>query len=240
MNQENYKARQVRAKTQQVLNYHYDETKPGKPLQLLIPGGLIALASLALIVFIAYRVWFEASLDSATGIPLLIVLAPFYIGGVFLFSYGYELYNLPRALRLTAIVVFITVAAVVIVAVLFVLLGSGTELGGSSKSSPSRSRSRELSRSTNTSTSSTSSSSSGGGWNSGVGPIFIGGLGMPGGTTTREVVKEVPAQPTEPAKPQPITCPNCGRSYIPEENNFVCPGCGAPSPTQSETQPTKE
>jgi len=32
-----------------------------------------------------------------------VLLAPVYIGGVFLFSYGYELYDLPRALRLTAI-----------------------------------------------------------------------------------------------------------------------------------------
>jgi hypothetical protein len=40
------------------------------------------------------------------------LLAPFYVGGVFLFSYGYELYNVPRAIRLTAIIVFVTLAAV--------------------------------------------------------------------------------------------------------------------------------
>src|SRR3989338_4604277 len=124
MSEANYRARQVRAKTAQVVDYHRDDAKPGKPLYLLIPGGLIALISLGLIVFIAYRVWLEESLAQNTGLTLIAVLAPLYVGGVFLFSYGYELYNLTRALRLTAIIVFVTVASVVILAVLLVLLGS--------------------------------------------------------------------------------------------------------------------
>lgn len=221
MDQETYKARQVRAKTQQVIDYHYDEEKPGKPLQLLIPGGLIALASLALIVFIAYRVWYEGSMEQGTGLPLLALLSPLYVGGVFLFSYGYELYNLPRALRLTAIIVFITISAVVIVAVLFVLLGSSSKSGSSSRSRSSSGKS------SNTSSSASSGNWSGGG---GVGPIFLGGLNTPG--TTREVVREVPV---EPPKPQPITCPNCGRSYIPADNNYICPSCGAPAPPQDKS-----
>lgn len=220
MEQEDYRDRQVRAKTRQVVDYHYDEARPGKPLHLLIPGGLIALASLGLIILIAYRVWLEASLDEGTGLALIALLAPFYVGGVFLFSYGYELYDLPRALRLTAIIVFVTLAAVVILAVLFVLLGGASRSGSSSKSSRSRSSSRKLTRSS--STPSTVNQSGGGG----MGPIFLGGL--PGTrTVTREVVREVPA---EPVKPEPISCPNCGRSYIPEENEYICPGCGAPSP----------
>jgi len=39
--------RGVRAKTAAVVDYHRDESQPGKPLHLLIPGGLIALAALA-------------------------------------------------------------------------------------------------------------------------------------------------------------------------------------------------
>lgn len=45
----------VRTRTRQVVDHHYDDDKPGEPLYLLIPGGLIALASLALIVYLAYR-----------------------------------------------------------------------------------------------------------------------------------------------------------------------------------------
>jgi len=36
----------VRARTRQVVDHHHDDDKPGKPLYLLIPGGLVALASL--------------------------------------------------------------------------------------------------------------------------------------------------------------------------------------------------
>ena len=161
----------------------------------------------------------------------MLLLAPFYIGGVFLFSYGYELYNLPRALRDTAIIVFITVASVVIIAVLFVALGAMS--GGSSSRSSSKSES-------SSSGSRASSGGSGGGFSSGgsfsnIGPIFLGGTGSTH-TVTREVVREVPVAPP---KPQPITCPYCGRAYVPAENKYACPNCGGATPedlrAQSET-----
>ncbi len=210
-----YGAHQVRAKTNEVADYHYDDARPGKPLYLLIPGGLIALATLALIIVVAYKTWFDGSLDSGVGSILLLILAPFYIGGVFLFSYGYELYDIPRALRLTAIIVFITLAAVVIIAVLFVVLGSG---GSSSRSKSSK----ESSASGGSSYGGGSSSRIGGSF-VGMGPIF---LNTPTQTVTREVVREVPVE----TKPQPITCPYCGRQYVPEENNYACPSCGAATP----------
>jgi len=209
-----YGANQVRAKTSEVKDYHYDDARPGKPLYLLIPGGLIALASLLLIVAVVWRTWFDESLDTSTGIVLVVLLAPFYIGGVFLFSYGYELYDIPRAIRLTAIIVFITLAAVVIVAVLFAVLGDLG--GGSSRSSKKSSASR--------------GSSSGGGSSNRGGffnwiPIFINGPGRTQ-TITREVVREVPVE----TKPQSIACPYCGRQYIAEENKYACPSCGAATP----------
>src|SRR5258706_11897629 len=143
MPQSEYRARQVGAKTNEVVNYHRDDEQPGKPLYLLIPGGLIALASLGLIIYIVYQTWFENQLSQDNSISLIMLLAPFYVGGVFLFSYGYELYNIPRALRLTAIIVFVTVASVVIVAVLALVAGSlGKGSGSSSRGkSPSRSSS---------------------------------------------------------------------------------------------------
>ncbi|HEX7593778.1 MAG TPA: hypothetical protein VF429_06365 [Anaerolineae bacterium] len=223
----------IRAKTNQVVDHHYDDAKPGKPLYLLIPGGLIALACLALEIFIAYETWLNEAIPQSTGVVLMLLLAPFYIGGVFLFSYGYELYNLPRALRDTAIIVFITVASVVIVAVLFIVLGAMGE--GKSSSSSSKS-----SRSSASSSSSSGSSGGGGGYGGGVfpyvGPIFLGGTGSTH-TVTREVVREVPVAPP---KPQPVTCPYCGRAYVPAENKYACPNCGGATPedlrAQSEAQ----
>jgi hypothetical protein len=212
----------VRAKTGQVIDHHYDDAKPGKPLYLLVPGGLIALASLALIVYIGYLALYKGDMPSDQGLTLMAILAPFYIGGVFLFSYGYELYDVPKALRLTAIIVFITLASVVIVAVLFVVLsatGEGKSRSRSSSSSSTKSSSSSLS-------SSGSSSARGGNVFTGVGPIFIG-TGAPTRTVTHEVIRKVPV---EPPTPQPINCPYCGRGYVPAETNFVCPSCGAATP----------
>ncbi len=218
-----YRARQVGAKTQEVVAYHHDESLPGKPLHLLIPGGLVALASLAVIILVAYLTWFEGRLDRGMGLLLIALLAPFYIGGVFLFSYGYELYNIPRAIRLTAIIVFVTVAAVVIIAVLFFVLGAAGESGSSSgkkSSSSSSGKSQAMP---------VASSSSGHG-SSGMGSIAVfNGLG--GGSThtvTREVVKEVEV----PVAPRTVDCPFCGRSYVPAEQNYVCPACGAATPPE--------
>jgi hypothetical protein len=233
-----YKARQVRAKTHEVYEYDHDDEKPGKPLHILIPGGLIALATLALIVFIGYLTFIEESLSQDLGILLMLILAPFYVGGVFLFSYGYELYNIPRALRLTAIIVFVTLAAVVIVAVLFLVLGNSK--GGSKSSSKSSSSSRSRSSGGLSSSVSRSAfggaaidgmmkdSSSGGGSSSG-GPIFVGGGGRTR-TVTREVTKEVIKE--VPKEPMPITCPFCTRSYVPIEHKYVCPSCGAATPKE--------
>lgn len=232
-----YKARQVRAKTHEVYEYDHDDEKPGKPLHILIPGGLIALATLALIVFIGYLTFIEESLSQDLGILLMLILAPFYVGGVFLFSYGYELYNIPRALRLTAIIVFVTLAAVVIVAVLFLVLGNSK--GGSKSSSKSSSSSRSRSSGGLSSSESRSAfggaaiggmmkdSSSGGGSSSG-GPIFVGGGRTR--TVTREVTKEVIKE--VPKEPMPITCPFCTRSYVPIEHKYVCPSCGAATPKE--------
>ena len=221
MPESQYRARQVNAKTQEVVEYHRDESLPGKPLHILIPGGLVALASLGVIILVAYMTWIERRVDQSTAFVLIGLLAPFYVGGVFLFSYGYELYDIPRAIRLTAIIVFVTVAAVVIIAVLFVVLGSGGKFPESSskKKSPGKASVQKQ----------TSTSSSGGGFGvPGIGPIIA--LGGPGRTreVTREVVKEVEV----PVAPRSIDCPYCRRSYVPAEQNYACPACGAATPKE--------
>lgn len=258
MPQSEYKARQVRAKTNEVFEYDRDDEKPGKPMHVLIPGGLIALAALAMIIFIGYQTWFEENLAQNLGLTLIVILSPFYVGGVFMFSYGYELYNLPRALRLTAIIVFVTLASVVIIAVLFFALGNMK--GGSGSSSKNRSSSRSSSakpsamssnigggligaagaagKKSSSSSSSRSSSSSGGQYYGG-GNIFVGGGGGTRVETrevTRDVIKEVPKEP------MPITCPFCTRSYIPVEHKYFCPSCGAATPREliEESQEPKE
>ena len=220
MPESQYRARQISAKTQEVVAYDHDPSLPGKPLHILIPGGLVALASLGVIILVAYRTWFQGELDQGTGLLLIGLLAPFYVGGVFLFSYGYELYNIPRALRLTAIIVFLTVAAVVIVAVLFFLLGAGGKMSESSSKRKSSGKPRTEARNFPT--------SSGNVGFPDLGPVIM--MGGPGRTreVTREVVKEVEV----PVAPRAIDCPYCGRSYVPADQNYACPACGAATPPE--------
>jgi hypothetical protein len=224
MPQSQYRAREVSAKTEEVIAYDHDPSLPGKPLHILIPGGLVALASLGVIILVAYRTWFQGEFDQGTGLLLIGLLAPFYVGGVFLFSYGYELYNIPRALRLTAIIVFLTVAAVVIVAVLFFVLGAGgkglSESSSDRKSSSGKSRAKPRS----------APPSSGGSGFPDLGPLVI--LGNPGPTHTREVTREVVKEVEVPVAPRSIDCPYCGRSYVPAEQNYACPACGAATPPE--------
>ena len=217
MPQSQYRARDVAHKTREVVDYDHDEAQPGKPLHILIPGGLVALGALAVIVLVGYMTWFEGQVDQSIGIVLIAILLPFYVGGVFLFSYGYELYNVKRAIRLTAIIVFLTVAAIVIVAVLFFVLAGGGKLpSGSSKNKSSGSSSRSRTKS--------SSSSSGGLGN----VVFLGG----GRTHTREVTKEVVKEVEVPVAPKSINCPSCERGYVPSEEKYVCPSCGMPTPRE--------
>jgi len=228
MPESQYRARQVGAKTQEVINYDHDEALPGKPLHILIPGGLVALAALAVIVIVGYQTWFKGEMDQGTGLVLIAVLAPFYVGGVFLFSYGYELYNIPRAIRLTAIIVFLTFAAVVIVAVLFFVLGSGKGLPESSSKKNSSGKPKVEARPTSSGVSGIPN----------LGPLVV--LGGPGRTreVTREVVKEVEV----PVAPRSIDCPYCGRSYVPADQNYACPACGAATPPEliEESQAPKD
>jgi len=224
MPQSQYRARQVAAKTHEVVEYDHDDSLPGKPLHILIPGGLVALAALGTIILIIYLTWFEGRLNEGTGTVLILLLAPFYIGGVFLFSYGYELYNIPRALRLTAIIVFLTVAAVVIVAVLLLVLGAGGKglTGGSSKKKSSGGGAgKALINSV-----SKPSMNSGGSHLPNIGNVVV--LGGSGRTHTREVVKEVEV----PVAPRSVDCPFCRRSYVPAEQNYACPACGAATPKE--------
>ena len=72
---------------------------------------------MGLIIYALYALFIKETLSSAQATILIAVLAPVYIGGVFLFSYGYELYDLRKALKMTAIIVVTTVLIVVIIAV---------------------------------------------------------------------------------------------------------------------------
>ena len=136
-------SRQVTARTREVVDYHYDDSRPGKPLHLLIPGGLLAIASLVLLGLVGYGEWVEGGISSSQGQLWAALLLIPYFGGLFLFFYGYHLYDLGRALLWTLIA---GVAGITILAVGWVVLralggaaaaGGAAAGGGSSRSSSS-------------------------------------------------------------------------------------------------------
>jgi hypothetical protein len=132
-------AHRVREKTQQVVDHHHSDEHPGKPLYLLIPGGLLALASLALVIYLLYLTYYLQTLEH--GLLYSGSSGGMYVGSVGAFCYGYELYDWRQALRLTAAIVFFTLAAVIIIAVLFAALAASASDKKSSRSSSSSSSS---------------------------------------------------------------------------------------------------
>jgi hypothetical protein len=119
-----------------VVDHHFDQSRPGKPLWLLIPGGLVAIGAIALAAYVGYQGWVAQTMDVSTAQYLLAAIAVIFVGGTFAFSYGYELYNLGKAIRLTVIIVVVMAFVVLIAVVLFMALGS--LLGGAKGSSRSR------------------------------------------------------------------------------------------------------
>ena len=182
------------------------------------------LLSAALIVWTLYAWLLDGTLADERALIFLALLAPVYIGGVFLFSYGYELYDIPKTIRLTAIIVFITLAAVLIVAVLFALLGDSKS--GSSSSSSSRAGSSGSGSSF--SLGGSSSGSSGGSLN----------LNFGSSAGKQVVIQQVAAGAPVVPPPVPVTCPFCGRPYLAATNNFACPNCGAATPDNLRTPET--
>jgi hypothetical protein len=225
----------LRARAQEVVDYHRDDACPGKPLHLLIPGGLVALGSLALIVTLVVKVWWQLAIPPGKGIGLMVLLAPFYIGGVYLFSYGYCLYDAKKALKMTAIIVFVTLAAVIILAVLLMILKDwdGPSGGGSGSGSSSGS-SGSWGSAGSGSGSSGGSGGGGGDWNINLGGGSGGASSPPppgSGASHAQTAMAAGAAGVAAAGAAalllPIRCRKCTRLFIPEDVKFSCPACGA-------------
>jgi len=199
------------------MEHHYSTENPDKPLWLLIPGAMIALAALGVIISLAYQTWYAKTMTVDHGVSWILLLAPIYVAGVFIFSYGYELYDLAAAIRLTVIVVVITALAVVMVAALFAILGGSK---GSSKSSGS------------------SKSGSGGGGlsggglnlNLGRGDHWVNSSWSPSSPATSGPILPVPPPMASAALPPALACPACGQTFFLGSRTLFCSSCGGSIP----------
>jgi len=108
---------QVRTKTQNVLAYHEDPEQEGRPLLLLLSGAGMALLWLMYMGGLCFRTVYEHRIDTNQAYFGISFLFCFYVLGVFLFCYAYELYDMPKALRLTIIAAFVSLVFLVLVIV---------------------------------------------------------------------------------------------------------------------------
>ena len=112
----------VMSQARQVLAYEGDTSREGRPLSILFGGGMVAILCGALIGMLAYQTWYLKTLDpdwAYAGISFLFVIYSF---GLFLFSYGFELYNMERAVRMTLVLILLSVAALIVMVLVFTAL----------------------------------------------------------------------------------------------------------------------
>jgi hypothetical protein len=81
----------IPAKIRDVVAHHFAPEWHGRPLYLMIPGGVAAVVAGVCIFFLAKAVWVDhlRSVDAAR--PQLIALLAAYFAGLAMFSYAYEL-----------------------------------------------------------------------------------------------------------------------------------------------------
>lgn len=245
----------LQAKSQAVVAHHYDETKPGKPLYLLIPGALIAAGALVLGVMLLWRLIVQHAIEATAARPLLIILLATYIGGVFLFSYGYELFDVNAALKLTAEIVVLTVLVVVMIAALFFVIAAmfgdreGKSESSSSKSSFAAALSDRAAPAASTDPAvGQAAASQPYRYSPPAGQPYpysrhqsygstINLFGVSTGPTYAPQPIAAPAPPATapvaaaraPSGPPTLTCPYCHNVYTAASGEFACPKCGAPN-----------
>src|SRR4029077_16439608 len=93
----------IPSKGRGVVAHHFSPNCAGRPLFLMIPGGVTAFTAGVWIFVLAKAVWVDhlRSVHGAT--PQLVALLVVYFVGLAIFSYAYELYNWRRAVWMTLI-----------------------------------------------------------------------------------------------------------------------------------------
>jgi hypothetical protein len=126
-------ARQVLERTRAAVEYQRDPERPGRPIGLMLAGTAVAMLAAVLCARLAYQIWYAHIVDPDYGIYGISLLFAFFVLGAYLFSYGFELYDGQKALRLTIVlaisgVIALAVMIAVLVALAYVVTGAGITL----------------------------------------------------------------------------------------------------------------
>lgn len=196
---------EVWTKTRDVVAHHNDAAKEGRPLHLLVGGGVLAAVCAVLVGLLAYRTWYAHEVATDWGYAGVGLLFAIYTFGVFLFSYGYELYDTGKALRLTLIIAVLSVVALFMMIAVLALAAKLKDVPSVLSSAPAES--------------------------DGLGSLF----GVAGSMVSDEAASEPDPGFGKPWNETPeadvpgpflIHCIGCGGEFTPQPPRGVCPDCG--------------
>ena len=199
----------------------------------LISYELAAGLSLAFTIYVLYQTFSTEAISRGTGWLLLAMLGPIYVAGVYCFAHGWERGDVGKAVRLTAIVVAVTLAFVIVLAILFVIFAASSKKSGSSSSSSSSDSDSGGGGSAEPSSGGVASlASSGGGGGSDYSGrdllldtmVLTAGVGQ-----RREEAAALNQEATAPGGGEgSAVCAKCQGRFEPAEGTQFCPRCGAP------------
>lgn len=190
---------EIWAKTRRMLDYDADAEKPGRPLMVLLGGAALALLALAFMIMVAYRTWGLEENSANRAYVSLSLLFVVHTAGVYLFAYGYELYDRGKALRLTAMIAIVSFGAIAAVIAALILMMRTREVATAGASLLNLDNTPLL---------------------AGEGAAFFP-LSAP---LTPSLGRF--EQPVEAVQPFSITCIGCQREFEPAPPRAACPNCG--------------
>ena len=190
---------EIWSKTRRVLDYDADPETSGRPLMVLLGGATLALLALAFMIMVAYRTWSLEENGANRAYVSLSLLFAVHTIGVYLFAYGYELYDRNRALRLTAMIALVSFGAIAafIAAILLMMRARDVATTGASLLSLDET------------------------------PLLAGEAGafFPMSAPLTPSLGRF-EKPAETPQPFAITCIGCQRDFEPAPPRAVCPHCG--------------
>lgn len=104
------------------LSRQEDPAASGRPVSLMVGGGLLAVVSMTLCLLLARQIWLTGEVAQEPGLYGVSLLFVLFVGGVYVFALGYELNDVGRAVRLTLILAVLGLAGLVLVVSVFVVL----------------------------------------------------------------------------------------------------------------------
>ena len=114
----------VRDRAREVVAFHRDPSRPGRPIRSTLIGAIFALVTFAAAIYVAYITWYQERISSSEGIALLGAIFVAHAVSVLVFTYAYESYDIGKALKLALVILLAAVSVLAVVIVVFAVLAA--------------------------------------------------------------------------------------------------------------------